>query len=363
MVKNLKQFLFVAGLLMIAAGAQPVGAAIWQWSTTAASNATADPSINWQENMAPSAVNDSARAMMAAIAAWRNDISATNTTGGTASAYTLTTSEGVSTTPSNGQMLSFIAHVGNNASATMQVDGGNTYPIWLNGSAIGSGSLAAGSPYRMAFSLSNGAWMIETGPSNPYNTPLGGVIWTTLATAPNSNFVSANGQCLSTTTYATYWAAIGSPVPGSCAGGQFAVIDLRGRVVAGLDTLPGSVAANRMTSASNGCGATFNTMGSVCSANQNAVLAANQVPTITSSVSASGSMSGTTSSVAISSVGSSTGGGGFGITVIGSMGAASVSVSGSVSGSATSTNTGGATPTGYSTVQPTMGLYPWVRVL
>lgn len=42
--------------------------ALWQWSTTAADNATADPSINWQEGQAPSTVNDSARAMMAAIA-------------------------------------------------------------------------------------------------------------------------------------------------------------------------------------------------------------------------------------------------------------------------------------------------------
>lgn len=42
--------------------------ALYQWSTTAANNATADPSINWQEGQAPSTVNDSARAMMAAIA-------------------------------------------------------------------------------------------------------------------------------------------------------------------------------------------------------------------------------------------------------------------------------------------------------
>lgn len=44
--------------------------ALWQWSTTAANNATADPSINWAEGQAPSTVNDSARAMMAAIATW-----------------------------------------------------------------------------------------------------------------------------------------------------------------------------------------------------------------------------------------------------------------------------------------------------
>lgn len=358
MVKNLKQFLFIAGLLLIAAGAQPGWAAIWQWSTTASVNANADPSINWAENMAPSAVNDSARAMMAAIAAWRNDISAVHTTGGTASAYTLTTSEGVSTTPSNGQMLSFIAHTGNNASATMQVDGGNTYPIWLNGSAIGSGSLAGGSPYRMAFSVSNSAWMIETGPSNPYNTPLGGVVWTTIATAPNSNFVSANGQCLSTTTYSTYWAAIGSPTPGVCAGGQFQVIDLRGRTVAGLDTLPGSVAAGRLTNAATGCGVSFTTMGAVCTEAQSTTIVVANLPPYTPS--------GTITNGAITISGGTLAG-----NLTGSVSSSidfqvprnAVAITATQAASTFAGAAQGGTSTPFSRVQPTMGLYPWVRVL
>ena len=44
------------------------------WSTTAASNANADPAVNWAEGMAPSAVNDSARATMASVAKWRDDL-------------------------------------------------------------------------------------------------------------------------------------------------------------------------------------------------------------------------------------------------------------------------------------------------
>jgi hypothetical protein len=39
---------------------------VYTWPTTAANNATADSTINWAEGMAPSAVNDSARAQMAA---------------------------------------------------------------------------------------------------------------------------------------------------------------------------------------------------------------------------------------------------------------------------------------------------------
>jgi len=44
----------------------------WKWSRTASSNATADNTVNWAEGMAPSAVNDSARAMMARLAEWRD---------------------------------------------------------------------------------------------------------------------------------------------------------------------------------------------------------------------------------------------------------------------------------------------------
>ncbi|RKP56354.1 tail fiber domain-containing protein [Pararobbsia silviterrae] len=43
--------------------------ALWQWSTTPADNATAG-AIDWAEGQPPSTVNDSARQMMADVAAW-----------------------------------------------------------------------------------------------------------------------------------------------------------------------------------------------------------------------------------------------------------------------------------------------------
>lgn len=43
-----------------------------QWSTTAANNASGVTGINWAEGQAPSTVNDSARELMAQIAAWRD---------------------------------------------------------------------------------------------------------------------------------------------------------------------------------------------------------------------------------------------------------------------------------------------------
>ena len=44
--------------------------ALWQWSTTPANNASAATAINWAEGQPPSSVNDSARQMMADVAAW-----------------------------------------------------------------------------------------------------------------------------------------------------------------------------------------------------------------------------------------------------------------------------------------------------
>lgn len=352
-------------LLMVALGAGPVGAAIWQWSTTAGSNASADPSINWAEGMAPSAVNDSARAMMAALASWRNDISATNTTGGSSTAYTLTTSEGVNTTPANGQMLAAIFHATNGVAPTLTVDGGTTYPIWLNGAAVSAATLVAGSPYRFAFNSANSAWYLEGGFASPFSTALGGIMWSTSPTAPNSNFVAPYGQCISTTTYAAYWVQQGSPASGSCPGGQFAIIDMRGRVPAALDTLPGSSAANRLTSSSTGCGTAMTSAGTVCANGvEGSVIPLAQLPTgITSANTGSISLS-VTSTVSNIDLGA----GGFTApanpgAVSGVNGTGSVTSTGTIAignAAVTSNNTSG---TARPNVQPTIGLIPYLRIL
>lgn len=48
--------------------------ALKDWSTTAGNNDDADAAINWAENQAPSTVNNSARAMMAVIRTWYDDL-------------------------------------------------------------------------------------------------------------------------------------------------------------------------------------------------------------------------------------------------------------------------------------------------
>lgn len=252
-------------LLMIAGGVQPAYAAFWQWAKTASNNANADPSISWAEGMSPSSVNDSGRAMMARAAEFRDDISGLLATTGTSTAYLVTTNQGLASTPNDGQQLAVTVNSTNGVSPTLAADGGTAYPIQSAPAvAVPSGTLISGSPYTLKFSVANSAWMLRNFYGTALSVPLGGLLPYTLTTVPNSNFVFPAGQCLSTTTYATYWVALGSPASGTCAGGQFRIIDLRGRVPAGLDTMPGFGAATRLTSSATGCGTAMTTVGASC---------------------------------------------------------------------------------------------------
>lgn len=249
-------------LLLVAIGAGPATSAVYQWSLTSGSNANADPSINWAEGMSPSSVNDSARAMMSAIAGWRDDMSGQEVSTGSGTAYAVTTNQGYPATTPDGTKISFVAHAANGASATLAADGGTAYPIWISQSVPApAGTLVAGTPYNMT--LRGGSWFMQDMVGNPYNVALGAFMLSTAPTAPNSNFVEPAGQCISTTTYAAYWVQQGSPASGACAGGQFAIIDVRGSAVVALDTLNGS-AANRLTTNGNGCGTAMTTVGARC---------------------------------------------------------------------------------------------------
>lgn len=239
--------------------------AMWQWSLTPSSNASADPTINWREGQSPSSVNDSARALMAAVAGYRDDISGALNTTGTASAYLLTTNQGLPNPPTDGQLIAITVNITNGIAPTLTADGGGSFPIQSSaGVAAPAGTLIAGSPYSLKFSLSNNAWILRDFYPSPLIVPLGALMPFTGTTSPNSNLVFPAGQCLSTTTYATYWVFLGSPASGSCAGGQFRIIDMSGRAAVGLDTMPGFSAANRLTSSSNGCGTAMTSVGAVC---------------------------------------------------------------------------------------------------
>jgi microcystin-dependent protein len=234
----------------------------WKWSRTASSNAAADGSINWAEGQAPSTVNDSARAMMAAAAKYRDDISGAIVTGGTSTAYTVSSYQAFDTLAHlDGAMIAFTPHTTNGATVTLNVDGLGGRPLRQSpsGLELPAGTLVQGTPYVATYYNASGEWILQGFAGNPYGIPLGGLLEFTGSTAPNGSFVLPFGQAISRTTYAAYFAMVGTTYGVGDGSTTFNVIDKRGRVSAGKDDMGGS-AASRITNA--GSGITGTTLGS-----------------------------------------------------------------------------------------------------
>src|SRR5215813_2312513 len=93
---------------------------IYTWSTTAATNASADADINWAEGQLPGTVNDSARAVMAGVAGFVKDNNATISTTGSANAYAATSSNTIAAL-ATGLRFVFKASFGNTGAATLNL--------------------------------------------------------------------------------------------------------------------------------------------------------------------------------------------------------------------------------------------------
>lgn len=133
------------------------------WSTTASNNSTSDTNINWAEGMAPSQVNDSARAMMASMAKWRDDNNGTLVTSGSTTAYTLAASNQVEAALTAGYTIAFQIHATNDSSATLNVDGLGAKPLQvITGTNLQGGELVVGNIYRATYSTTGtGQWIVN----------------------------------------------------------------------------------------------------------------------------------------------------------------------------------------------------------
>lgn len=282
--------LFLIGCVVLSQA--PSVAQVWRWSQTAGSNSNADPNINWAVGMAPSAVSPSARQMMAAVAQIRDDWSGANATGGTASAYTLSSNQGFDTLAHlNGQKLCFTPNNTNATGATLSVDNLTAEPInTAPSTAIGAGVLVQGTPYCVVYKNADLAFYLVDFAGNPFNVPLGVLLDYSGASAPNSNFALAYGQCISRTTYAALFSLVSTTFSGCDGTSTFGLPDTRGRVIAGLDNL-GGIAANRLTSAT---GCTMTSLGASCGNQQQTIAQAN-LPNLNFSV--TGTASGMTATV------------------------------------------------------------------
>lgn len=230
----------------------------YNWSQTANSNATADPTIGMAEGMAPSALNDGVRALMAATAKYRDDIAGAIVTGGISTAYTVASYSVYDTLAHlNGQMIAFTPHTTNGATVTLNVDGLGAKPLRTSpGVELQAGTIIQGTPYTCLYNNSDGAFYLSNFAGNPYNIPLsaGLEFWGT--TAPNSAFAFPYGQAISRTTYATLFALTSTTYGVGDGSTTFNLPDCRGRVVASKDDMGGS-AAGRLV----GSGLTGTTLG------------------------------------------------------------------------------------------------------
>jgi hypothetical protein len=100
------------------------GENILDWSTTAASNGSADTSINFAEGQTRASLNDSCRSVMAAIAKDRNLKNGSITTGGTVNAQTFSSGLTYISVPSGLRVtLKVGAALTNTAAMTLNMDG------------------------------------------------------------------------------------------------------------------------------------------------------------------------------------------------------------------------------------------------
>jgi microcystin-dependent protein len=305
--------------------------------------------------MAPSAVNDSARAMMASVAKWRDDITGILTTGGSGTAYTITSNQ-VQASNLDGYTVQFTPGTTNTGAVTLSVDSQTARPLrFYTGVELPAGVLIAGSLYQATYRVSSTEWLLHSFDASIYSIPLGGVIDFTGTTAPNGAFVLPYGQQVSQSTYATLYALYGSNRYGADGGGLFYLPDLRGRVVAGKDDMGGS-SANRLTDADDGLNG--DTLGDTGGGETQTLVTAN-LPAYTPSGTVATTVT-MNSNAAVAIIASAAGANPFG----GSAGSANSTAA--ITATASSTLTGaaqGGTSTAFGIVQPTIILNKLLRII
>lgn len=333
---------------------------LYKWSQIAASDASADSTINWAEGQSPASVNDSARAMMAATAKFRDDIAGAIVTGGISTAYTVASYQQFdSLAHLDGKVIAFTPHATNGATVTLNVDGLGNKPLRSAPSTeLLPGVLIQGTPYVALYNNADGVFYLKGFYGNPYNVPLAAGLDFWGSITPNSSFAFAQGQAISRTTYASLFALLGTTYGVGDGSTTFNLPDKVGRVSVMVDA--GGVRIST---------ATLNktTLGGV-GGEERHTLAATEVPAITSTASPSLSVATTLNNYVASNSGDSTlvsAGGSGGVAAVSLNGGPTVSklgATGTATGtvSSTSNNTGGGA---HNNIQPTIVCNYIIRII
>lgn len=137
------------------------------WSTAASDNATADANVNFAEGQTPASLNNSARAMMAALKGFSNQVLGAKTTGGSANAQTYTSDAvaAISGAYAAGMGFVFVAGYTNTGACTLNVDGVGATAIRKGGAnaALAANDIAAGGVYFVVY---NGSYWTLLNPES-----------------------------------------------------------------------------------------------------------------------------------------------------------------------------------------------------
>ncbi len=159
---------------------------------------------SWAEGMAPSAVDDSARSMMASVAKWRDDNNGTVLTSGSTAAFTAVTNQ-VESALTAGFTVALQFHATNDVNATLAVDGLAAKPLQqIPGTNVPLGAFPTGTIQHFTYSTTDtGQWVAHgfQATANFFTAALGSSV--NFSTAP------ADGPSVSVGSTAS------GPVPGS----------------------------------------------------------------------------------------------------------------------------------------------------
>ena len=223
------------------------------------SNDLGAPPINFQEGQPAATVNNSARALMAALACWRDDnVGSLVATRGVGDVYALTTNQvvqaGTADTPgtaTRGHTLAFTVDVANQGPATLAPDGCPAKPLRRPlGRELGPGDLNPGAIYRAAFVPSLGAYVLLS----PDLAAPGDYGWQAAA-AVKPGWLVPDGSAVSRTAYAALFAAIGTTYGQGDGATTFNLPNVVGRTLFAQD------AAGAVLTAANGLAGTLGSVG------------------------------------------------------------------------------------------------------
>jgi microcystin-dependent protein len=179
---------------------------------------------------------------MASVAKFYADINGSITTGGTSTAFTVTSNQSfASLSAMDNAIIAFTPNATSGAAPTLAVDGLAAKKIRMTtGVDLPDGVLIVGTPYVVTYENGVGEFLLHNFAGNPWLIPLGACLPFFGATSPNSSLVLPYGQAISRTTYATLFTMFSTTFGVGDGSTTFNIPDLRGRVVAGKDDMGGS---------------------------------------------------------------------------------------------------------------------------